>query len=75
MWNPLLGALAIMGMLLVGLILVPGAPKLIDAISDRIRYGVQKPVEHELEDEDEDLTEENKEAPVATTKPRKVHAA
>ena len=73
MWSSLLGALAMLGMVLTGLILIPGAPKLIDAISDRIRYGVQNPAESG--EEDDDLTEEDEEAPVATTTPRKVHAA
>ncbi|SDD55990.1 hypothetical protein [Actinokineospora iranica] len=73
MWNSLLGALAIEGMVLLGLILVPGAPKLIDAISDRIRHGAHYPVEHEGNEAVDD-EEREPAAPVASAKPGKAAA-
>lgn len=43
MWNEILGALAIVAIVFVGHVVLPAAPKLVDAIADRIRYGVQDP--------------------------------
>lgn len=50
MWNSILGALAILGMVVV----LRTAPELVDAWCDRIRYGVQSPAA----DLDEDAEEE-----------------
>lgn len=43
MWNEILAALAIVAMVFVGHVALPAAPKLVEAIADRIRYGVQVP--------------------------------
>lgn len=63
MWNSILGALAILGMVFV----LANAPKLVDAWCDRIRYGVQNP-DVDLDDdgdEDEPAAKTAATAPVA----------
>lgn len=44
MWNEILAALAIVAMVFFGHVVLPAAPKLVEAIADRIRYGVQAPI-------------------------------
>ena len=41
MWHDIEGALAIVAMVIAGIVVIPSAPKLVDALADRIRYGVQ----------------------------------
>ncbi|RAS59496.1 hypothetical protein C8D87_114108 [Lentzea atacamensis] len=50
MWDPILGALAILGMVVV----LTAAPKLVDAWCDRIRYGIQNPADDLAEDVDDE---------------------
>jgi hypothetical protein len=69
MWNEILGALTILAMIVAGLVLIPAAPKLTDAICDRIRFGIQPPIA-----DDEDL-EDDAEEPAAKTPATPVAAA
>ena len=41
MWTEILGALAIVAIVFVGQAALPAVPRLVDALCDRIRYGVQ----------------------------------
>lgn len=67
MWNEILGALTILGMILVGVVLIPAAPKLVDAVCDRIRYGIQNAVDGLGEDQEEEAPAAP--APKTATKP------
>lgn len=74
MWNEILGALTILAMIVVGVVLIPAAPKLVDAICDRIRFGVQTPVD-DLDEDPEDEEEAPVAAPAAKTPATPVAAA
>jgi Sec-independent protein translocase protein TatA len=50
MWTEILGALAIVAIVFVGQVVIPAAPKLVDAAADRIRYGVQDPAQADEEE-------------------------
>ena len=39
MWNDILAALCIVGVIIGGIVLIPAAPPLVDAVCDRIRNG------------------------------------
>lgn len=65
MWNAILGALVLFGMAVV----LPSAPKLVDAWCDRIRYGVQNPADDLAEDVDDESEPEPVRAAAATSKP------
>lgn len=65
MWNEILALVVLLVLVYGGVVVLPGAPKLIDALCDRIRHGVQ-PV---VEDSDEDAAEAEAEA--AAAKPAK----
>jgi len=65
MWNEILGALSILAMIMAGVILLPGSPKLVDAVCDRIRYGVQNLYDEDQEQDETPATP----LPAATTKP------
>ncbi|MGW4527814.1 hypothetical protein [Amycolatopsis sp. NPDC004378] len=69
MWNEILGALTILAMIVVGVVLIPAAPKLVDAICDRIRYGVQTPVDEFDEDPEEEAEAPAEPAAKAPAKP------
>jgi Sec-independent protein translocase protein TatA len=43
MWTEILGALAIVAIVFFGQAALPAVPRLVDALCDRIRYGVQDP--------------------------------
>lgn len=45
MWTEILGALAIVAIVFVGQAILPAAPKLVDAVCDRIRHGARNPAE------------------------------
>ncbi|WNV83133.1 hypothetical protein [Umezawaea sp. Da 62-37] len=53
MWNDILGALAMLAMILLGIVLLTVLPQVADAISDRIRYGAQNPLTDEEQEQDE----------------------
>ncbi|MEU7477056.1 hypothetical protein AB0A63_13800 [Lentzea sp. NPDC042327] len=54
MWNEILALVVLLALVYSGIVLLPGAPKLIDAVCDRIRHGVQPVVDDldELDDEE-----------------------
>jgi hypothetical protein len=53
MWNEILGALSILAMILLGVALLYALPQLVDALSERIRYGAQNPLTDEDQEQDE----------------------
>ncbi|GAA2678894.1 MULTISPECIES: hypothetical protein [Actinosynnema] len=80
MWNEILGALAILGMVMMGVVVLPAAPKLVDAICDRIRYGTGKPFDDPDDEQEQDEepavpTVETAVKPVATAKPAATRTA
>ncbi|UUV32115.1 hypothetical protein NQK81_01320 [Amycolatopsis roodepoortensis] len=53
MWNEIGGTAILLAMIVGGVFFLYAAPTLVDAISDRIRYGTQPPADDMDEDEAE----------------------
>jgi len=51
MWHEILGALALLAMVIFCVVVIPATPKLVDAVCDRIRYGVQDLVDSDVDEQ------------------------